>query len=340
MIKIFANQHEDDWDEHLVEIEIAINNAVQDSTGYSPFYLNGGQDPRLPLSAAAEAVQGGDGKSAGRKESVSEWADRLRADLEEAKGLMAAAQEAQRRQANKHRRRVSYKPGDMVLYDTHDLPAYRSKLKQNYIGPFKVLRVLSAVSVELELPAALQINRTVHVEKLRLFKDEPARFPTRRQVNRQVAQIGRGKSKEWEVESIVAERANERAEREYLVLWVGYGLTDASWEPEENLAGAPVVMREWRRQQGAVRAELEREDGEDEQELRAVLREQQGSRAAAAAGIPPLPRSRVEGTVEEKEERKEERGVEEKEEEKEESEWSAGSNRQRRRSVRLRDRRR
>jgi hypothetical protein len=331
MIKCYVNDHMDDWDEHLIEMEMAINNAVQDSTGFSPFYLNSGQDPRLPLSAAAEEDES-ESKEVEVKESENEWADRLKANLEEAKIAMEAAQEAQRRQADKGRKRVSYKVGDMVLFDTKDLPAYRRKLRANYIGPFKVVRVKGELSVELELPPALQINPVVHVEKLKLFKEDPKRFPTRRQENRQVAQEGRGQNKAYEVERIVAERVDEKGLRDYLVLWVGYGLTDASWEPEENLAQAPEVVASWKKQQRTTAAEQKNESEEEEKEMQEILKQRRESRATVAAAPPsPVPHTA---------ERMQDRYPESKEEDEEETEWSVGSNRQRRRSARLKGKRR
>jgi hypothetical protein len=222
--------------------------------------------------------------------------------------------------------------------------------------------VRNELLVELEFPPALKINPVVHVEKLKLFKEDAARFPTRRQVNRQVAQEGRGENREYEVERIVAERVDERGLREYLVLWVGYGLTDASWEPEENLANAPVVVAAWKRQQRETAAEQRRENQEEEKELQAVLEESRRKRrsssrvantrataaAAPAHSVPDEGRDfdqkyeeeekGEEKDREQEEEKKEEEKEERKEEEEgeEEEDWTVASGRQRRRSARLR----
>ena len=49
---------------------------------------------------------------------------------------------------------------------------------------------------------------------------------------------------EYEVESIARHRG-EGARRRYLVIWKGYPLHEASWEPEQNLANAAGVLAEY-----------------------------------------------------------------------------------------------
>ena len=49
---------------------------------------------------------------------------------------------------------------------------------------------------------------------------------------------------EYEVESI-AQHRGEGSRRRYLVIWKGYPLHEASWEPEQNLANAPEVLAEY-----------------------------------------------------------------------------------------------
>ena len=315
MIKCYVNDHMDDWDENLIAIEIAINNAVQDSTGYSPFYLNSGQSPNLPLSLAASAEGSGRQRNGEVKESVSEWARRLQADLQEATINMQSAQEAQRKQANKSRREVRYKIGDQVLMLSDNLSSHKSKLRPNYVGPFKVIKVCSEVLLELDLPPALEIHSRVHVEKLKAFSEDPTRFPTRRQVNRQMAVFGKRKKKEWEVERIVAEREVDGV-MQYLVLWLGWNTTDATWEPEENLEHAQEILAEWRqlqqRTEGQEEGELDQNEGEE-------LDEEQERKYEEAKDEEEVSKD---GQAAQDEEREEE--------------WSRGSNRQVRRSTRLR----
>ena len=50
MLRNYVNYKQSNWDEYLISAEIAYNNSMQVSTGYSPFYLMSGQDINLPIS--------------------------------------------------------------------------------------------------------------------------------------------------------------------------------------------------------------------------------------------------------------------------------------------------
>lgn len=49
MLRSVLDFDQQDWDTHLAAAELAINNAVNVSTGYSPFYLMYGREAVLPL---------------------------------------------------------------------------------------------------------------------------------------------------------------------------------------------------------------------------------------------------------------------------------------------------
>jgi len=303
MLRAYVNNHLDDWDEHLIHAEIAINNAVQDSTGYSPFYLTYGQHLHFPLQAAARASEEKESKD----EEAKEFVRRVQSLTEEARRNLLATQEQQRIQANKHRRAVRYKVGDWVMLETKNLSNYTRKLRPKFVGPFKIVRVLGEVNVELDLPPVMEIGRVVHVEKLRGFDADAAadRFPTRVQISRPPAQFGKRNRAMWEVDRIVDERVKGR-KKEYLIMWKGWPPSDATWEPATGV-DAPDCVAEWERRkeggelvEGEVEADVgDKEDGEAAQQVN-----------------------------EEQEERQES----------EEMEWSVGSNRQRRRSMRRRSR--
>ena len=51
---------------------------------------------------------------------------------------------------------------------------------------------------------------------------------------------------EYEVESILRHKG-QGARRLYQVLWKGYPITEASWEPESHLQNAPLILEEYLR---------------------------------------------------------------------------------------------
>jgi hypothetical protein len=48
LVRAYAIDHEEAWDECLPELVFAYNTSVHSTTGYSPFYLRHGRDARMP----------------------------------------------------------------------------------------------------------------------------------------------------------------------------------------------------------------------------------------------------------------------------------------------------
>jgi hypothetical protein len=251
MLRSYVNNSLSDWDDHLVSAEIAINNSKQLSTGYSPFWLNSGQSPNLPLSTAARAST----LDTSVNPVANEWVRRIDAELERARQNLERAQNAQRKEADKHRRAVKYTVGDNVLLSTANLTSHNSKLRAKFIGPFPIKKVKSDVTVELELPRVMSRRHPVfHVNLLRPFTEDPTRFPNRRQVNRPVAELV-DRQQEWIVERVLGERKMKNGHVQYLVLWEGWPVEDATWERASYLAHAQDMINDWKQQQldeGAV----------------------------------------------------------------------------------------
>ena len=55
-LRHFVAPTQDDWDECLFHAEFAVNNAFQESTGASPFFLNFGQHPWTPLTISLDNI--------------------------------------------------------------------------------------------------------------------------------------------------------------------------------------------------------------------------------------------------------------------------------------------
>lgn len=321
MLRAYVNHHLDDWDEHLVSAEMAINNAVQDSTGYSPYYLTFGQHLNFPLNVAAHRSEEKESVS----ESAAEFVRRTGLLVEEARKRLLAEQEKQRRQANKHRREVKYKEGDMVMLETKHLSTHNSKLRPKFVGPFKIVKVWSDVNVELDLPEVMEIGRKVHVEKLKPFSEDVARFPTRTQINRQTAVFGKRDRAEYEVDKIVDERKSGRT-KEYLVMWKNWPPNDATWEKLSHLTNAQEALEDWDTRKEGRGKEQEGDQGQEERE-----RKEQNDWEEKDREEPVVVQAEPTGRTD--------RDHETSDHEEEEGEYSEGSARQLRRSARLNRRR-
>ena len=90
-LRAFSNGRRDDWDVHLPFAAFAINNAASPlNGGLTPFFIDRGAHPRLPLSAAPQAGIGGVG------ETPAGYAARMKAIETEVRELILAAQQARK----------------------------------------------------------------------------------------------------------------------------------------------------------------------------------------------------------------------------------------------------
>ena len=239
-----------DWDRHLTAAEIAFNNSRQTSTGFTPFFLNYGRHPHLPLQTAMRDI--GSSPNPAAVATVQELYDHI----ERAKAHLSQAQEAQKKFADRHRRPVQYNVGDRVFLRLSSSEQRSASLSNRYIGPLDVIAVPSAVNVQLALPAGVHpsTHDVFHVDRLKKYQASPAQFPTRVQSLRPGPDVIDGVEM-YEVEDILGERiqrrtvsGRRRTEKQYLVKWKGYTTAEASWEPARAV-DAPDILRRYKDRQ-------------------------------------------------------------------------------------------
>ena len=255
MLRAYVGSKQDDWDQHLVPIEIAYNNSKQTSTGYSPFYLNYGQHPSFPLSSSILPPSDSDSTNSTTEKLLEELMD----DLVRAEENVAKAQQSQQKYANQHRKDVEFEVGQKVWLSTADLRLKMKitpKLTPRWIGPFSIKRKLSPLNYELELPSTLSIHPVFHISKLRL--DQPSdRFDPHRPPlpDRPAPVIIDDKTEaEYEVEAIRDCRKRKwnrdgKMYKQYLVKWKGYPEWENTWEWEDTLEHSKQIVEQYELQQ-------------------------------------------------------------------------------------------
>ena len=169
MLRAYVSYQQNNWDKCLAAGEFAYNNSKQASTGMTPFMLNYGQDPITPTSLLSNT-------SNLHVPAAEEFILHMKNLLHIATDSLHMAQERQKSYADKKRLNVIFKLGEMVLLNSSNIYLQSQmarpsrKLQPKYIGPYKIIEIVSPVAYKLELPSTLKVHPVFHVSLLRNYK--------------------------------------------------------------------------------------------------------------------------------------------------------------------------
>jgi hypothetical protein len=154
------------WEESLPHVEFAYNLAVHSTTKFCPFEIVYGFKPTAPIDLLSLPVQELINFDASKRdELINNIHEKARANIEK----MTKKYE---KRANKGRRKMLIKPGDMVWVHLRKerFPEQRkSKLQPRADGPFKVLRKINDNAYEIDLPDTYGVISNFNVANLSPF---------------------------------------------------------------------------------------------------------------------------------------------------------------------------
>ena len=189
----------------------AINNSVQASTGYSPFFLDMGRNPNTPACLITDQ-----GLSSSPAPAAKDFARRMKSTLAAARDALATAQDRHKRYADAHRRSApTFVPGDSVwvtrdlFLDQANRRRPKDKLKPRWQGPFPVLDMPSRGSNHPHIRA----HPVVHVSKVKLCLESAPDFAGRPHDEPPPTEVYEDGTEEYEAESILNERVRLRAKQ-------------------------------------------------------------------------------------------------------------------------------
>ena len=145
--------------------EFAYNNKAHSSTKISSFKANYGQDPRMGFKV----------RKKGKYEGVEKFVVKIKEIQEEAKAALEKAQEEMKKYADRKRAEVDeYKVGDLVMLSTKDLKYQMmgrrtEKLTERFVGPYKIKKIISSNTVELELSSIVKIHPVVNISRIQRY---------------------------------------------------------------------------------------------------------------------------------------------------------------------------
>ena len=123
---------------------------------------------------------------------------------EEAKAALEKAQEKIKKYIDRKREEVNeYKVGDLVMLSTKDLKYQMisrrmEKLMERFVGPYKVKKIISANTVELELPSTIRIYPVVNVSRIHRYIEQ-----VEGQRKEQLAPVIIKGEEKWEIKRIL-----------------------------------------------------------------------------------------------------------------------------------------
>ncbi|KAG2828411.1 hypothetical protein PC129_g12943 [Phytophthora cactorum] len=175
------------WSEVLPPVELALNNPVHDSTGFTPFFVNGLADPRVPLTPPRRGSGLSGGGIADRLANISPVAIHKQVDdfvslrlsvLLQVRDAMAESQYLQKEYAGAQGRGnvERFEVGDLVLLNAKNLPThavsavFKTKLRPRFIEPFKVV-AKKGLAYTLNLPKKMRTHPVFYVGLLKPYQD-------------------------------------------------------------------------------------------------------------------------------------------------------------------------
>src|ERR1700742_3336994 len=243
-LRIFVNERQNDWADLLPMAEFQHNNHVHASTQHLPFYLDTGRHPRMVFEPRQRPS---------RIETVNDFADRMKASLDEAKAALTKAKDDMARYYNRKRIPTPvYKPGDKVYLDASDIQTTRPSRKLSHLrlGPYEVEKQVSSNAYRLRLPFAMRrLHPVFNVVKLSPAPEAP--FPSRKPVPPPAPEIIEGEE-EWEVEEILDSRMVQQ-KLKFLVRWKNFGREHNSWEDANNVYAPELIQEFYAKHPGAPR---------------------------------------------------------------------------------------
>jgi hypothetical protein len=223
-LRHYISPLQDDWDEYLSMAEFAINDSVNPSTGYTPFYLEYGHHPLVAVDTLTPTVV----------PAADSFITNIKEAVEHAKTNLRETHVRQAKQANKHRRDVTFKVGDKVRLSTVNLnlPSTMSrKLAAKFAGPLTVEEVISPVTYKLKLPPTIKVHPVFHVSLLQPWRTD-TEFPTHERPTPPPPVVP--EDNQYIVEALLDKKV-ENGVVKYLVRWQGWSPLDDQWVAARNI---------------------------------------------------------------------------------------------------------
>ncbi|UYV82700.1 hypothetical protein LAZ67_22000606 [Cordylochernes scorpioides] len=148
MISMYVNTDQKNWDEILPFVTHAYNTTIQETTGYSPFFLLFGREPMSLLDDDNIPI---DNNMNDYDEYIENYLDKIARTRQVVINNTEKTQERMKRNYDKKHNERIYEPGHLVAVWTPVRKIGKcEKLLRKYFGPYRILKKLSNVNYLIE----------------------------------------------------------------------------------------------------------------------------------------------------------------------------------------------
>ena len=226
-IRLYCNRRGEDWVDWIPTLTFAINSRKNSSSGYAPFELMYGFKPTSVQPVGTPS----------RFPSVEARLKSLEAARKDAEAAMRMSKKEQSREGEVEKRK--FEVGERVWLDAKPIQIKGvRKLTARKLGPYKVIKQISPVNYELDLPKDLRVHPVFHIDRLSPWKGN--------EVNGKLPPppepVEVEGEEEYEVEEVLDSKVVGKGLR-YLVKWKGYDEGENSWQPAGNLTNAQAKVK-------------------------------------------------------------------------------------------------
>ena len=166
LLRSLVGEEKKNWDLTLAQAEFAYNMSKNRSTGKCPFEIVYGVIPNGPLDLLPLPVTN---RISGDAEDMAAHIKNLHAQV---KRKLEEINQKYKSAADKHRRYMEFKEGDLVWINLRKERFPRGKagkLNARADGPFRVLKRLGENAYQIELPGDMEVSATFNVADLQPY---------------------------------------------------------------------------------------------------------------------------------------------------------------------------
>jgi len=196
----------------LATAEFTFNNKIHTATKSLLFKVNYGWELRIGFKI----------RKKGKHVKAEKFVKEIKKIHKEIKAALTKLQEEIKKYIDRNRKKVvEYKVGDKVLLSTKDLMwqirnREIKKLTEKFVGLYKIKKIISENTVELELPVSMKIHPVVNVSIIVLYQKQ-----IKRQKKILPPPVEIDKKKKYKVEKIL-NRRDVMGKLKYMVRWKRY----------------------------------------------------------------------------------------------------------------------